>query len=131
MLFHTRQHAEPINMQPFFFFATASTVCPAEPWVRQRVRPGRSGESGSACDTQAILTPDLEDQLCHLSALRVSSQRLWLGGPARDPGFPVLALRQGLIQSSFYFSLNKKRTPMEPYTAMSVASDKLDNLRRQ
>ena len=35
---------------------------------------------------------------CHLSALRVSSQRLWLGGPARDPGFPVLALRQGLIQ---------------------------------
>ena len=34
---------------------------------------------------------------CHLSALRVSSQRLWLGGPARDPGFPVLALRQGLI----------------------------------
>ena len=61
-LFLERQHAEPLNMQPFFFCATASTVCPAEPWVRPRVRPGRSGESGSACDTQAILTADLEDQ---------------------------------------------------------------------
>ena len=61
-LFLERQHAEPLNMQPLFFGATASKVCPAEPWVRQRVRPGRSGESGSACDTQAILTADLEDQ---------------------------------------------------------------------
>ena len=61
-LFLERQHAEPLNMQPLFFCATASTVCPAEPWVRERVRPGRSGESGSACDTQAILTADLEDQ---------------------------------------------------------------------
>ena len=44
-LFLKRQHAEPLNMQPLFFCATASTVCPAEPWVRQRVGPGRSGES--------------------------------------------------------------------------------------
>ena len=68
---------------------------------------------------------------CHLSALRVSSQRLWLGGPARDPGFPVLALRQGLIQSSFHFCRNKNTTPMEPDTAISVAIDNLDNFRRQ
>ena len=61
-LFLERQHAEPLNMQPLFFCATASMVCPAEPWVSQRVRPGRSGESRSACGAQALLTADLEDQ---------------------------------------------------------------------
>ena len=40
-LFLNRQHAEPLNMQTLFF--PASTVCPAEPWVRERVRPGRAG----------------------------------------------------------------------------------------
>ena len=27
------------------FFFSASTVCPAQPWVRERVGPGRAGES--------------------------------------------------------------------------------------
>ena len=52
----------------------------------------------------------MQNQFCHRifrnsyrysisSTLRVSSQRLWLDGPGRDPGFPVFALRQGLMQS--------------------------------
>jgi hypothetical protein len=73
-LFLERQHAEPLNMQPLFFCATASTVCPAEPWVRQRVRPGRSGESGCACVcAEAVLTAHLQDQFI-IRSISVASQ---------------------------------------------------------
>ena len=78
-----------------FCFATASTVCPVEPWLRDRVRPGRLGESWRACGNSSR---SVHHQF-HLSCFPVSSQRLWLDGPATDSGFPPIALRQGLFQS--------------------------------
>ena len=73
--------------------------------------------------TQAILTPDLADQFI-IRAIWVPCESVpsvcGLGGPARDPGFPVLALRQGLIQSSFHLCRSKNATPMEPDTAHLV-----------
>ena len=80
-LFLNRQHAEPLNMQRILFSFcnstqtwTTSTVCPVEPWLRQRVRPGRSGESGCACVcAEAVLTAHLQDQFI-IRSISVASQ---------------------------------------------------------
>ena len=56
--------------------------------VREQCRINSATESSGTVNRYSIS-----------STLRVSSQRLWLDGPCRDPGFPVFALRQGLMQS--------------------------------
>ena len=65
----------------FFFCATASTVCPAEPWVRQRVGPGRSGESRCACARKQF-----SQQILRISSSSVPSECLASQFPASVAG---------------------------------------------